>query len=140
MRPNRPTSDSEGSAAPGRASFVGSVFRQGSVYAVGTVLSQGIAFLLFPFFSRVLSPRDYGIIDLLGLLMTLVNVMLADPVSEALGRYFVDQSDMAGRRAYASTALLWTAFLYTTCIGICFAFVQPLTSLLFGPTVSDRIT
>jgi O-antigen/teichoic acid export membrane protein len=120
-------------------SFVRSFFAHGSVYAVGIAVSQGIAFLLFPFFSRVLTPSDYGIIDLIGLLMTLINVLLADPISEALGRYYVETRDLEDQRSFASTALVWSIGLYTVCIALGLIFVRPLTKFVLGPTVHPDV-
>ncbi len=109
------------------------------MYVSGAVLSQGIAFLLFPFLSRALSPRDYGIIDLLGLLTVTVNLLVAAPLQSALGRYFVETSDLAGRRAYASTALAVNLTAYSAFVAAGLVFVRPLTTLVLGAGVDTAI-
>lgn len=114
--------------------MVRSFFAHGSTYALAGVLSQGIAFLLFPFFAHVFDPHDYGVIDLLGILMTLVNLTIALEISQGLGRHFVEVADEE-RVAYASTALWFSAAVYTVFALLGFALAEPLTDALLGPGV-----
>lgn len=123
-------------AAP---SFVRSFFQQGAIYALGGVLSQGISFVLFPFFAHVFAPHDYGLIDLIALSTTLVNLTIALEISQGLVRHFIDASDAGERQAYASTALIFTAALYTTALIAALIAIGPLTTLLLGSNRDTRI-
>ena len=118
-------------------SLAKTVFRDGAVYAIAGVLSQGIAFILFPFFAHVFEPRDYGIIDLLGVVMTLVNLTVALEVSQGLGRYFAEATDDDDRRGYVSTALVWTLLCYSLFAGVALVFAAPLTRLVLGDVDPD---
>jgi O-antigen/teichoic acid export membrane protein len=120
-------------------SFVGSFFRHGATYALGGILSQGIAFLLFPFFAHVFVPRDYGIIDLVGLTMTLVNLTIALEISQGLGRYFAEATEFEERKAYASTAFTFTALIYTAALVVALIVIRPLTTLVLGGDVDKAI-
>jgi O-antigen/teichoic acid export membrane protein len=113
-------------------SFVRSFFQHGAIYALGGVLSQGISFVLFPFFAHVFAPHDYGIIDLIALSMTLVNLTLALEISQGLVRHFVDSTDLAERRGYASTALIFSAAVYTAALVAALIAIRPLSALLLG--------
>ncbi len=118
--------------------MVRSFFSHGAAYALAGVLSQGIAFLMFPFFAHVFAPRDYGIIDLLVLLTTLVNLTIALEISQGLGRQFVEAAD-EDRVAYASTALWFSVAVYSafTLLGLVFA--APLADLVLGADVDPDI-
>jgi O-antigen/teichoic acid export membrane protein len=105
------------------------------VYALGGVVSQGLAFLLFPFLTRVFTPRDYGIIDLVGLVTTLANLTIPLEVSEALGRYYSETENDDERRAYASTALVFTVTMFTTALAVSLVLVRPLTDVVLGRSV-----
>jgi O-antigen/teichoic acid export membrane protein len=120
-------------------SFVRSVFRHGATYALGGILSQGIAFLLFPFFAHVFVPREYGMIDLVGLTMTLVNLTIALEISQGLGRYFAEATEFEERRSYASTAFTFTALIYTVALVVAFIAIRPLTTLVLGSDVDTAI-
>jgi O-antigen/teichoic acid export membrane protein len=122
-----------------RRSLAQTVFRDGAVYAAAGVLSQGIAFLLFPFFAHVFDPRDYGIIDLLGVIMTIVNLTVALEVAQGLGRSFAELDDQGRRRAYTSTAFTFSLLCYTAFAAITLALADPITSLLLGQDVDPTI-
>jgi O-antigen/teichoic acid export membrane protein len=115
------------------------VLRDGTVYALAGVLSQGIAFLLFPFFAHVFEPRDYGIIDLLGVVMILASLTVALEVAQGLGRHYAELADDAERRVYASTAWLFTLGSYTLLALLALAAAGPLTDLLLGDDVDPSI-
>jgi O-antigen/teichoic acid export membrane protein len=122
------------------SSFVRSFFRHGATYAFAGMLSQGIAFLLFPFFAHVFSPRDYGIIDLIGLAMNLVNLTVALEISQGLGRFFPESTEIDDREGYASTAFIFTVIAYTVSLATCLVFIRPLTTLVLGSDVDTSIT
>ncbi len=125
--------------AAGERSLAQTIFRDGAVYAIAGVLSQGIAFLLFPFFAHVFDPRDYGIIDLLGVLMTLVNLTVALEVAQGLGRSFADARTGEDSRAYASTALTFSLLCYTAFAVVALATAVPLARLLLGADVDPDV-
>lgn len=124
--------------APMPPSMVRRFFADGAIYGLAGVLSQGIAFLLFPFFAHVFDPRDYGLIDLLGVLTILVNLTIALEISQGLGRHFAESSP-GDRRAYASTAFIFTATIYSAALVGAQLFAPGLTSTLFGADVDPDI-
>jgi O-antigen/teichoic acid export membrane protein len=130
-----------GGEPPGAAvSFVRTAFGHGALYALGGALSQAIGLLLFPFFAQVLSPHDYGIIDLVALAGTFVGVTIALEISQGLGRYFLETRDPEERRTLASTALVFTLVTYSVGAIAALLLVDPLTALLFGQGVKPSLT
>lgn len=115
------------------------VFRDGTVYALAGVTSQGIAFLLFPFFAHVFAPSDYGIIDLLGVVMILASLTVALEVAQGLGRHFAELEDPEEQRAYASTAWLFTLGCYTAAGLAALLAAGPLTDLVLGDDVDPGV-
>ncbi len=115
------------------------IFRDGAIYAVAGAASHGIAFLLFPFFAHVFDPRDYGIIDLLGVLTTLVSLTVALEVAQGLGRHFAELTDVRDQRAYASTAWLFALGTYSAFAVLALALSGPLTRTLLGADVDPLV-
>lgn len=113
------------------ASMVRRFFSHGATYALAGALSQGIAFLLFPFFAHVFSPHEYGIIDLLGVLAVIVNLTVALEIAQGLGRHFVE-AQSHDRATYASTALWFNVAVYTTFLVVAQTLAGPLTQLVLG--------
>lgn len=111
----------------------------GGIYAIAGVVSHGMGFLLFPFFAHVFEPRDFGLIDLLAVVTVLVNLTIALEINQGLGRHFVEADSTAERRAYASTALLFSIAVYSVVLGLAVVFAPQFTSVLLGDDVDPNI-
>jgi O-antigen/teichoic acid export membrane protein len=61
--------------------------KHSSVYGLGLALSRVASVVLLPFYTRFLTPADYGIIALIDLTMALVTNMAAGGVHSAVMRY-----------------------------------------------------
>src|SRR3954452_22611720 len=112
-----------------RRSLAQTVFREGAVYAVAGLVSQGVAFLLFPFFAHAFEPSDYGVIDLIAVMMTIVSLTVALEVSQGLGRSLPAARTLEERRGYASTALTFTVLCYSALAVVMLVAAGPLTRL-----------
>lgn len=88
------------------------VFRDGLVYGIGHILSRGISVILLPLYTRVLLPREYGIIDIFLVVSGLVSVTVAFEISQGLGRHYSSVTSASDRVGYASTALWFTVGTY----------------------------
>lgn len=106
--------------------------RDSLVYGLASILSRGLAIFLLPIYTRVLSPADYGVYDLLVTLVALANLVVALEVSQGLARYWADTGDAAARIRFASTALLFTLGMYLIICGLALVFAEPFTALLMG--------
>ncbi|MBU1281936.1 MAG: oligosaccharide flippase family protein [Gammaproteobacteria bacterium] len=111
------------------------VIRDSLIYGLASILSRGLAIFLLPIYTRVLSPADYGVYDLLVTLVALANLVVALEVSQGLARYWADNHEGAARVRFASTALWFTAGMYLLVCGFALLFAEPLTALLTGDVV-----
>ena len=84
------------------------LFRDSVIYTVPTVISQGLAFFLIPLYTRVLSPADYGTLDMLMVSGNFVRLTVALEVSQGVARYYLDEKDHNRQVLYASTAFWFT--------------------------------
>lgn len=58
------------------------------VYGVGSVLEKSVAFLLLPLYTLYLNPKEYGIIALLMMILSLLQVLVLTPPQAGLNRYY----------------------------------------------------
>lgn len=123
---------------PGR-SLAQTVFRHGAVYAIAGLVSQGVAFFLFPFFAHQFSPADYGVLDLLTVIMVLANLTIALEVMQGLGRFYATAGSDGERRRLASTAFTFSLLCNAAFSILVFAFAGPLTRLALGDDVDPTI-
>jgi O-antigen/teichoic acid export membrane protein len=114
-------------------------FKDSAIYAVAGVLSQGISFLLFPFLAHHFTPNDYGVIDIVGLVSTILYLSVALEINQGLGRYFTETNDERERVALASTALIFTVGAYLVMAAVTLPLAGPITRAVFNPSVNPWV-
>jgi O-antigen/teichoic acid export membrane protein len=82
------------------------VFRHALVYGAASVTSSLIGFLMIPVYTRCLSPRDYGVLELLQLASNVISIILAIGFSGAVLRFYFQYDSEDDRREVVSTALI----------------------------------
>ena len=76
------------------------------VYTIGSILTQGIAFLLIPVFTRFLSPQDYGILGVADLVRTFLMQVYFTALAGVVVRFYFDlENEMARKRFYGTSWL-----------------------------------
>jgi O-antigen/teichoic acid export membrane protein len=88
------------------------LLRDSIIYSIPTFVSRGLALLLVPVYTRILSPADFGVLDMLFVFGGLVNLTVALEVSQGMARFYADEPDAACKRAYASSAFWFTVACY----------------------------
>lgn len=90
-----------------------------SIYSLGSILSAGVSFLLLPVYTRLLSPGDYGVLDLLNLLSAVLGILFGLIISSGYSRIYFDLKDEDSRKKLYATSQIFTlvfALLFTTLI------------------------
>ena len=119
--------------------MVRNVFTHGALYALAGAVSNGMSFLLFPLLAHVLTPAEFGVVDLLAVLATLIHLTIALEIVQGMARQLPDSDDVAERRAYASTALWFTIAVYTPFAIVGIALAGPLTDEFLGRTIDPDV-
>jgi O-antigen/teichoic acid export membrane protein len=86
---------------------------EASLYSLSAFLARGFSFITVPVFTRILSPADYGTLDLLSYVALLAPMIVGAALDQAVGRFYLDSS--AGedeRRRVASTALFYNVIAF----------------------------
>jgi len=122
-------------ARRGRGSFAELRFlaRHTSVYGIGIILQQLAGFLLLPLYTSLLTPADYGVLEVTGLATALLGIVLAGGLNQALGRFYHLEADAAGREAVVASL-----FSLTTISALCgFVIFAPLSGLIAQLALGD---
>lgn len=90
-----------------------SILKHTSIYSVGSLASKGIGFLLIPLYTNYLSPKDYGILELLTISVTLASIIIQGGISAAVFKFSNTYEKEAERREIFSTVLI---FLTLVCL------------------------
>ena len=85
---------------------------QGLIYTLPTMFSKGMALLLLPLYTRVLSPGQYGTFDLLILSASVLNIVIGMEISQAVARFSVPEKDKCKSNNFAITGMSFGIFCY----------------------------
>lgn len=109
-----------------------SFLKDSVIYAVPSVISKGISFLLIPLYTRVLSPQDFGSFDLLLVFASVINLTIALEISQGIGRFLPPETNHNRRILLSSSAFWFTFFSYGLFAITSLAFSSNLASLIMG--------
>lgn len=106
--------------------------RDSAIYVLPTIASRGLAIFLIPLYTRVLSPADYGSLDLFTAFAGVVALTIALEVHQAVARFYQQEPDVERRRLYASSAL-WFSLLMNSIFALAMlAFLPRVAPLVMG--------
>lgn len=114
-------------------------FRDSLFYTLSTLLTRGLGFILLPFYTHVLTPEDYGVLDYLTILGSVLAVTVTLDLGQGLARYIPELREDAHRlRAFASTGLWFTVCNYTALFLAIVVFKSEIAELVLGsPAFGD---
>ena len=79
------------------------------IYGVGSIAAKGVGIFVLPIYTRIFSPADYGTIEMLGLIASLLTAFIVMGMDTAQSYFFYEQKE-GGREAQArviSSILQW---------------------------------
>lgn len=108
------------------------LLQDSSLYLLGNAAGRVVGFLAIPFYSRFLSPAQYGLIELVELSTQTIAIAFGlQAVGAALGRLFYDQHTLQDEQAVVSTSLIVTAVLSAVVLIMAVAGADTLSQLVF---------
>jgi O-antigen/teichoic acid export membrane protein/glycosyltransferase involved in cell wall biosynthesis len=110
--------------------------RHSAIYGIGGLVSRVIAVLLLPLYTHYLTPADYGKIETLLALTTIMGLILRAGITSAFFRFYFDVDDDAGRLRVLRTSFWFTMGGGTLGLVVLLLLAEPISSLLFGTSGS----
>jgi O-antigen/teichoic acid export membrane protein len=100
-------------------SYIKKLSKNSTLYAIAEVSTKAIGFLLIPVYTRVLTPGDYGIIDLVTTMISVLIILFQVGLRAAVQRFYFEYCEnRAALTSYVSTIL---SFVIVISITIVFA-------------------
>jgi O-antigen/teichoic acid export membrane protein len=81
------------------------------IYGLGMILSRAASFIMLPVYTHLLTPDDYGILNLLQLTQDIVVILLAAGVANGVLRFYFKADTQDERNGVVVTAFVMTAVL-----------------------------
>lgn len=108
------------------------LIQSAGIYTITSALNAAIPFLLMPVLTRYLTPADYGMVSMFGVLVSFASAFVGLNADSAISRQYYDRDEVDIRR-YISTCLL--IFLCSSMV-VFFAFyllAEPLSRITSVP-------
>ena len=106
--------------------------KHSAIYGLGGLVSRILAVLLLPLYTHYLSTSDYGQIETLVALVTVLTIVLRFGISSAFFRFYFDADDDNGRRLVLRTSFWFTMAMATFGLVAVVALAGPISQALFG--------
>lgn len=91
------------SAIKHEVSFIG---KKSMIYVLGPALSQAVGFFMIPVYTRFISPGNYGAMELIGIITSIVVMIISLGVGDSMSRYYYAERDPQKRNEVVSTIIV----------------------------------
>ena len=108
-------------------------------YSLSNFAGHFIWIFLVPIYTRIFSPEEYGVIDLIATVISFLTLFLYMGLDSATGRYYADSENDRDRRLTASTTLFYLIGLAFVVVIIAVFFSRQLSELIFKNPAYDQI-
>jgi O-antigen/teichoic acid export membrane protein len=108
------------------------LWRDGAIYALGTIVSRGLGLLLLPLYTRALPPDSFGLLDLIVTAGVLANLVVPLETPQAVARFWNERAEGAPRRNLVGTGLAFAAIGYTVFVVMVWLLAPSITAMLNG--------
>lgn len=110
------------------------LIKHSSIYAIGNMSRKLVGFIMLPIYTRYLTPADYGIVELLVVMVSLVELFFGARLFQAVTRFYYEyeQDDRRVSNQVLSTAFIITTIISALGVAAIVLLREPLSDVLFG--------
>lgn len=76
------------------------------IYGLGVVASRAASFIMLPVYTRLLTPTDYGLLQMLDMTLDVASILVSAGVTTGVMRFYFKATTERGRREVLGSALL----------------------------------
>jgi O-antigen/teichoic acid export membrane protein len=88
---------------------IGRLIKHSGIFGVGIVLSKAVGFFMIPVYTRYLTPSDYGVLELLDLILFFATNIAGMGIFSAVFRFYAAADTEKEKKEVVSTALIFSA-------------------------------
>jgi O-antigen/teichoic acid export membrane protein len=78
--------------------------RETMIYGLGVVLTRAVSFMMLPVYTRYLTPTDYGVLQLVQMVLDVTAILLSAGLTSGVLRFYLKAESEDERRAVVSSA------------------------------------
>ena len=88
------------------------------VYMVGQALSRAVGFFMIPLYTRYIAPSNYGAMEIIEILSSILMITISIGVSDGMSRYYYSEKDLDKRNEVVSTVVIGFALIAIPIVGL----------------------
>ncbi len=111
---------------------LGRLGKHSVIYGLGGLVSRILAVILLPLYTRYLTPSDYGKVETLIALTTVLGILLAMGITSAFFRFYFDSTEEEHRLLVVRTSFWFTMGMATVGLVLGVALSTEIAQVLFG--------
>ena len=104
-----------------------------AIYGTGTMLRGLASFLLLPLYTTYLTPADYGLVELISIVIDLTIILLGSRVAVGIFKYYSDAGSATEKSRVIGSALFLLLIVNVLSLVILFASADGLARILQAP-------
>ena len=113
--------------------MLSSFVKNSAIYYLSNLLTKGISFFLLPFYTSVFTQADYGVLEMVSIVSTLVIVIFTFQINEGVGRYYNELTTKASVRLYTSSVALFALVSFGIFFCLSAIFISPIAEFISLP-------
>ncbi|MDP3024016.1 MAG: oligosaccharide flippase family protein [candidate division Zixibacteria bacterium] len=106
--------------------------RHSLVYGFGILLTNSIAFVMIPIYTRFLTTADYGILEIINRTSEILGIILIGGLGLTVLRFYQDSDQKQHQNTVVSTAILWMLLFGSLALVVLFSQATSISQLLLG--------
>ena len=106
--------------------------RHSLVYGFGILLTNSIAFVMIPIYTRFLTTADYGILEIINRTSEILGIILIGGLGLTVLRFYQDSDQKEHQNTVVSTAILWMLAFGSLALVVLLSQAAPISQLLLG--------
>jgi O-antigen/teichoic acid export membrane protein len=115
------------------------MIRSTGLYSLAVLVQRGSSILLLPLYTRYLTRSDYGVLELLDLILTLASMLVSVQLSTALFYYYHQAASDSDRRRDVVSAFFGTVLLGVSVVVVGVAFSSSISRIVFDSTAYEGL-
>jgi len=105
---------------------------ESSIYGLGRAVARFTGIFLVPIYTRLLTPSDYGIIDVIGTTISIVSLFSVLGLDSAMAFYYYEEESPGEQKIAVSTSFACRSLMALSLAGLLLLFSQRLSLLIFN--------
>ena len=77
-----------------------------SIYGLGTIIAQAVAFFMLPLYTRYLTPQDYGVLELIDTTNMLIGIVMTLGIARGMSRFYYEKEEIKYKNCVVSTTYI----------------------------------